>query len=258
MPSGIIRTRVSCVLVSTFKFRGRTEASRRRHGNMARTASVRREIHRYSQGQIWEAQSRRRSRSVPLSRESWAPEREYGEILQRSVSLMSRARRRPHSIVSECTSPDGRDKRREQPAYEESESDEEDRRNGVPITISQNRGCELTPCLRAYISRERDRKLADKRQIQKQLSSQKSKYDWARQCYFETRGQNWDADTWAAFIALEDAYFETVDKLNSLEFEIDQFSTALLSFKDHGRISGWSREDGVLVRRLSPDLTATE
>ncbi|KAL7620564.1 hypothetical protein AAE478_009559 [Parahypoxylon ruwenzoriense] len=225
---------------------------------MAQVSTSRRESYGDSQERVFERRDRRRSQSVSsLGRRSWAPEREFGEILQRSASLISKAKRLPQ-VIPQCIQAIDSHRLYKPGEDEDYDSDEEDRRNGVPITVSENRGCELTPSLKAYIFLEKAKRLDEKHRLKKLLSVQGSKYFSARKSYFECHGQNWNVSTWESFLVLEDIYFEMVDKLRDLDFEIEHFNTALISFGDHYVSGSWIREDGLLTWSPSSDSDVDE
>ncbi|KAI1135934.1 hypothetical protein F5Y05DRAFT_118874 [Hypoxylon sp. FL0543] len=178
----------------------------------------------------------RRTQSLPpLKAQSWAPE--YSSVKQprRSLSLQVEVKGQP-LVIPQCVAARGELQLGIEIEGEEYDSDEEDRRNGVPITVTENRGCELTSDMKEYVSRKIDEKLEEKRQLQEQLAISSQMYLTSREWLFESHGVDWDARTWLGFIALEDEYYEKTDEIYTLDCEIGHLETILANFTGVGQL----------------------
>ncbi|KAI0829547.1 hypothetical protein F5Y06DRAFT_302066 [Hypoxylon sp. FL0890] len=182
-----------------------------------------------------------RSQSLPpLRSQSWASEDASFRPPQRSQSLKAKVKRLPLIIPQYVTALGevqlgiGLD--------EDYDSDEEDRRNGVPITVSENRGRELTLEMMEDVFQRIEEKLEKKRELHKQLTIPKQGYLTTREWLFESRGVGWDAWIWLHFNILEDEYYERIDEIHKLECEIGHLETMLANFTDAQELdqNGWN------------------
>ncbi|KAI1100816.1 hypothetical protein F4804DRAFT_335855 [Jackrogersella minutella] len=196
-----------------------------------------------AQEQVSGKQFQRRSNSVPTRKtRSWAPVEEYSSNKkpQRSVTLNSKVKNIP-SVIAQCVASIRGSQLISNPEDEDYDSDEEDRRNGVPIIVLKNPGCKITPAMTTNVRREIQAKREEKYQLQKKIAIPKQRYFEARGYYFENRGRDWTARMWSYFTGIEDYYFKMADKIYDLECEIGQLETKLASFLDHDRLPSVGR-----------------
>ncbi|XXH02940.1 hypothetical protein Hte_009330 [Hypoxylon texense] len=166
-----------------------------------------------------------RSRSLPTLRsEIWTSEENFvaGGERQRRCSIRSKVRRLPDAI-------------RQVPCVGDIDydSDEEDRRNGVPITFSERRGCALDPSLIEKISQNLEESLEEKRCLMELLSVTKRRYLKVCNWFSDGPGFHWNASTRHYAFALEDRYYQLTNEKNQLDSEISHLETMLISFESH-------------------------
>lgn len=174
----------------------------------------------------------RRCRSVSLSMSTMFREKRHtiGENFHRGISQSSKTKHFPSKIpqyLATVISP-----RLVSQFDEEYDSDEEDRENGVPIIVTGNNGCEVSPTMIKNVRCELEEKLEKKGQLRRLLVIPEPRYLKARAQFFQKHGMDWDAQMWSYFIAIEDEYFKINDQLYRAECEIDNLETKLSSLED--------------------------
>ncbi|KAI1413096.1 hypothetical protein F5Y13DRAFT_198847 [Hypoxylon sp. FL1857] len=219
--------------------------------NRSQISLLQREVYGDPQEPTFKA-PRRAFSLPPLKKQSATPgEEDVPEKPHRSISLKSAVKRLPLIIPERV-----RDVQLgEGISDEDYDSDEEDRRNGVPITVGENRGGALTSEMKADVLQkivEKQQKLC---QLQCQLIIPRHRYLLARECLFESLGLNWHTHIWSYFNALEDEYYEKRAEVDKLECEISHLETILASFTGvHLSRSSWDiKDDG---NRILPSSNA--
>ncbi|KAI2463129.1 hypothetical protein F4781DRAFT_417575 [Annulohypoxylon bovei var. microspora] len=201
----------------------------------------------------------RRSYSVPslkILNQVHEEEHVLGESPQRSISRNSKIKHpKPlHHTIPQYLATVRNSRLALRSEDEDYDSDEEDRRNGVPIIVTENRGCKFSSAMVTSVSRKIEEKQEEKCRLQKLLVEPKSKYLEARAWYFENRGMDWNVRMWSHFIELEDEFFKITDQIYNLECEITNLETRLSSFVDCKRLSPtghWDiEEDGTRTFRI--------
>ncbi|KAI1209324.1 uncharacterized protein F4807DRAFT_467877 [Annulohypoxylon truncatum] len=152
-----------------------------------------------------------------------------GENIHRSISRSSKVKHLPSTLPQYLATVRG-SRLVSQPEDEDYDSDEEDRKNGVPIIVTENRGCKFNPTMTTNVSREIREKLEKKRKLQELQAIAEPRYLQARARYFERRGLDWDIQVWSNFFRLEDNYFKITDKIYNIECEITNLEAKLSSF----------------------------
>lgn len=190
---------------------------------------MRKEIYGGTRGKVFQNQSHRRSRSLPtLKSDIWISEQKYvaGEEPQRNCSIKSKVKQLPDAI-------------RQVPCVGDIDydSDEEDRRNGVPITFSERRGCPLSPSLIEKVSQNLQESLEEKRCLVELLSVTKRRYFKVCNWFSDGPGFHWNASTRHYVFALEDRYYQLTSEKHQLDSEISHLETMLISFGSHKGIS---------------------
>ncbi|KAI1089412.1 hypothetical protein F5B19DRAFT_467428 [Rostrohypoxylon terebratum] len=179
-----------------------------------------------------ERRDRRRCRSVSSSIPSRVREKRHslGESFHRNISQTSRIKHLPSKIpqyLATVISP------RLVPRSEEGyDSDEEDRKNGVPIIVTGNKGYKVSSTTIRNARLQLEEKFEQKSQLQRLLAIPESRYLEARLRFFKNHGMDWDAEMWSYFITLEDEYFQINDQIFEAECEIDNLETKLSSLEN--------------------------
>ncbi|KAI2616168.1 hypothetical protein GGS26DRAFT_603926 [Hypomontagnella submonticulosa] len=171
-----------------------------------------------------------RSRSLPaIKGQTWvAKEAEYvpGKKPQRSRSVFEPI----PEIVPYCVAAI-ESIQRDYGADEDYDSDEEDRRNGVPVVVLEDRGREYNPLMKAKASHMIKKKLEEKHQLEERALPAKRRYLAACRWLSVTRGRDWDARMWSFFTNLERTHDDLANKIDELEFDLNELEAILLSFE---------------------------
>ncbi|KAI1475715.1 hypothetical protein F4774DRAFT_273613 [Daldinia eschscholtzii] len=171
--------------------------------------------------------SRQRSKSLPILRrrrrtleEKQAP----GKRRERSASLRATVKHLHERILSGfiCGSVDDDD----------SDSDEEDRRNTVPMVYTLRRGGEFNSDMKIRVAERHQELLEHKYELHGELYTAKQRYNDACERLHDTACSNWDADTYRRHRDLEENYLNLTRKLLELDNDLNELQAMLLSLGD--------------------------
>ncbi|OTA68706.1 hypothetical protein K449DRAFT_429585 [Hypoxylon sp. EC38] len=199
---------------------------------------LRREM--YGNSQRRSLRTPRRAQSLPPPNKQNAPRvKGESEKPQRSLSLKLRVMRLPLIIPRHIA----RNAQLDIETWDEDyDSDEEDRRNGVPIIVVEDRGCELTSKMKTDVAQKIEQRLEKICSLQKQFRILRFIYLTVREFLFKSRGPDWDECMWSRFNTLEDEYCEEKDEIYELECEITHLETILGNLTNAQLLSrnGWA------------------
>lgn len=169
--------------------------------------------------------SRHRSKSLPaLRKRIKAFGEEHGcDKRRRSCTLLkNKVKRLPEIIFARCNCRNARN--------EDYDSDEEDRRNGVPTVHTQRRGGQFTSDMKTIVAERHEELIARKCELQRDLYTAKQRYLDARDPFINTSNARWDAKKCFKYRELEDNYVDLTRKYFKLEDDINELQAMLLSF----------------------------
>ncbi|KAI0845430.1 hypothetical protein F5Y00DRAFT_265526 [Daldinia vernicosa] len=191
---------------------------------MCQISTLQREIYGIHE-LISESTSRQRSKSLPaLRRRIKAFEEEHGcDKRHRSYTVLKdKVKRLPELIIARYNGKSAK--------TDDYDSDEEDRRNGVPTIHTQGRGGQFNPDMKTIVA-ERHGELIDRKcELQRELHAAKQRYLDARDWFVNTSNPQWDAKKCFAYRELEDNYVDLTRKYFELEDDINELQAMLLSF----------------------------
>ncbi|KAI0105851.1 hypothetical protein F4814DRAFT_452233 [Daldinia grandis] len=169
--------------------------------------------------------SRQRSKSLPAPRRRIKPfeeERGYDKRRMSCTLLKEKVKRLPEIIIGRCNYRSSK--------KEDYDSDEEDRRNGVPTTHTQRGGSQFNPDMKTIVA-ERNEELMDRKcELQGELYTAKQRYLDARGWFINTSNSQWDAKKCAKYRELEENYVNLTRQYFKLEDDINELRAMLLSF----------------------------
>ncbi|KAI0544780.1 hypothetical protein F4679DRAFT_589129 [Xylaria curta] len=140
------------------------------------------------------------------------------------------------------------------PLQDDYDSDEEDRRNGVPIRYSDGECHPFKESMKHEAETELQRLKKHHKELSAALDEWKGPYEEGRRLYFETRGLGWTEQQWNQFLSTEDSYFDIRDKLFAVEDKMGHNTAQMHLFKepvDRSLNSGvWLREEDTAIGSL--------
>ncbi|KAI1760783.1 hypothetical protein GGR53DRAFT_525705 [Hypoxylon sp. FL1150] len=193
--------------------------------NTYRPSSLRKEIYSGFRSKPFHRKLQKRASSLPSSRRpsnGWEREHEAENKPQRDCPVRGVVKQIPDVF-------------REVPFFGdlENDSDEEDRKNGVPIIFSEPRGCPLSPRLIEKVSQNLEEALEEKDSLIELLSITKRRYFKVFNWSSDAEGYHGDRATKQYALKLEDRYLQLIEEKHQLESEISHLRTMLMSFKNH-------------------------
>ncbi|KAI0905732.1 hypothetical protein F4823DRAFT_117802 [Ustulina deusta] len=113
------------------------------------------------------------------------------------------------------------------------DSDEEDRRNGVPITYSQGQFCRYQAATKYEIEVEFKRLKLYGDELSATLGEWKLGYMELRRHFSETLSPNMTVAQWENFLVLENAYFTLKDELFDVQDKMEHLNAQMYLFLDY-------------------------
>ncbi|CAJ2499729.1 Uu.00g025820.m01.CDS01 [Anthostomella pinea] len=213
-----------------------------------------------------------RSSTLPVARrEGWAREKPYvlGEKPSRSISLTTKVKGRITNLAVECH-PRYRGSGGSNGAEAEAEaeadgydSDEEDRRNGVPVTVVEAN--HIQEDRQAALKSKIETLQCRRKELQARFEAHSGRYLAYRRLFLSKRGPvGWSAERWAMFLVLEDDYFARRDRLWQLEERVQKIFTQCMSFQNHAELTSmrngghWHRQGAMMVWSMSDPAVEKE
>lgn len=193
---------------------------------MYRPFSLRKEIYGGFRSKVVHNKLQKRARSLPPPRRPslvWEQEHEVERKSQHDCPIRDAVKQVPMDMLHEV--PRSRD--------EDYDSDEEDRRNGVPIIVLERTGCPLNPSLIEKVTHNLDEALEEKDILIKLLSITNRRYVKVCSWFSQAEGYQWNQATKHYAMKLEDRYFQLMEEKHQLDSEISHIRTMLMSFKAH-------------------------
>ncbi|KAF2970088.1 hypothetical protein GQX73_g3431 [Xylaria multiplex] len=112
------------------------------------------------------------------------------------------------------------------------DSDEEDRRNGVPITYSHNQGLPFRASMKEELEAEFWRLKLHADELSVTLRDWEPSYMELRRAILGPFKLTWTPSQWEEFLALEDAFFTLQDELFSLQDKMQNINAQMYLFLD--------------------------
>ncbi|KAJ8126675.1 hypothetical protein O1611_g6963 [Lasiodiplodia mahajangana] len=126
------------------------------------------------------------------------------------------------------------------------ESDEEDRRNGVPITYSPCCYIISQASMKRELEAEFRRLKHHGEELSKSLAQRKEEY--RQLCESFSQSSNLSSSQWEGFSAFSDAYFNIREELFTVQEEMGHIHAQLRLFLDHSPPhDSWLEEEDILV-----------
>ncbi|KAI3322936.1 hypothetical protein HD806DRAFT_536117 [Xylariaceae sp. AK1471] len=215
---------------------------------MDRAAALREQIYEDSEGRTFERPTRCNSLLLQ-KRERWVPAekpakgRGHGRLSR--LALESRPEPiaqdpEPDTVIT--TEEDGYD------------SDEEDRRNGVPITYAQDQGRAYHESMRNEMAAEFRRLTLHGNELAANLHRVEGSYMSLRRQFFKHFGMNWTASAWHGFLLLDETISTLQEQLFDVQENLEHRYAEMYSLLDHPRpskTSSWmQQENGTCVWTL--------
>ncbi|KAI0158342.1 hypothetical protein GGR57DRAFT_460040 [Xylariaceae sp. FL1272] len=153
----------------------------------------------------------------------------YEEFIPEAIGLLRCSSVVPR--VVDYTALDAVDDGASQTGYD---SDEEDRRNGVPITYSQGPTRSYHPSMREEAEEEYMELKVERADIQELLEMKEQTYWIFRLLYFDYNGLDWTESRWLQYLELEDTVDLIRQRLEAVEVRMQNVFAQICSYMDHG------------------------
>ncbi|KAI1342737.1 hypothetical protein F5Y15DRAFT_412421 [Xylariaceae sp. FL0016] len=223
---------------------------------MDRLTTLRKQLYGNGPAGAFEKQPRERAQSMPMLRRTSVPEKSYVlDFPSRSTSVktskpllttkkaQSNLKSAFKAIKEEVFNDD-----------EDYDSDEEDRRNGVPTTISEASTQKPQRKLVEEAQANIDRLKALRKELKKDYAQIGITYQRYRNRFALRRGMDWNAARWEKFLLVEGIYFDLQKRILMVEDEIQNLIAQSLCLRDHAQPSRrgrWYQEGQTLVWSLT-------